>query len=397
MKKMLTWGLVVLVLMALTLMGLRAAKARREAAPAVAATTPAAPVALELTEADLTSVRRVELTRSLEISGSVKAVHSAVIKARVAAEVRHIHAREGEAVRRGQLMVEMDPTELDLKLRQADQTASSARAQLDIARRALENNRALVTQGFISTTALDTSVANEAAAQANLQATQAAVDLARKARSDASLTAPLTGIVSQRLVHPGERVGVDARLVEIVDLGQLELEAAVAPEDLGALRIGAPATLQVDGVAQPVRARVARLNPSAQAGSRAVLAYFAIEGPAGLRQGLFARGQVELERRSTLAVPQSALRLDGTKPYVLAVADGRVVRVALPAGATGEAQGISMRAVDGVLPTALPEGTRLLAGAVGSVPEGTAVRLRPAPADAPPMAAKPAANGTSAR
>jgi RND family efflux transporter MFP subunit len=369
MNKSLRWILAAAVLIVLAAVALRAVQQRRAAAPPAAPT--AAAVELELTDADLATVQRLELRRTLDISGSVKAVRSAVVKAKVAAEVRSIAAREGEPVKRGQVLVQLDTTELDWKLRQAEQTAGAARAQLDIARRTLENNRALVTQGFISATALDTAVSNEAAAQSNLQAALAAVELARKARSDAVLAAPIDGIVSQRLVQPGERVGVDARLLEIVDLSQLELEAAVPPEDVVSLQIGAPATLDVDGLDRTVTARVARIAPAAQAGSRAVMVYLAIDGHPALRQGLFARGRVELERRNERAVPASAIRTDRAQPYLLVVEGERIVRREVRPGAAGVADGVAMRAIG----DALPEGTRVLAGAVGSVREGTPVRL----------------------
>ena len=366
MKRTLPWIVSLLVVAAVGLLVARAQQSRGAAAPS---TLPVA--VLELSDADLVTVQHTELTRSLEISGSLKAVTSAAVKARVAGEVRSVAVREGETVRRGQVLVEMETTELDWRLRQAEQTASAARAQLDISRRALQNNRALVAQGFISATALDNSAANEAAAQANLQAALAAVEIARKARADAVLTAPISGIVSQRLVEPGERAGVDARLLEIVDLSRIELEAAVPADDVGALRIGASAVLRVDGMGEAIAARVARINPSAQPGSRAVMVYLAVDPHPALRQGLFARGRVELERRWVLAVPASAVRTDQARPYVLVVEGERIVRRFLDAGPIGEGAGRTLREVG----ASLPEGTRLLAGEVGAVSDGTPVRL----------------------
>jgi len=364
-------ALLVLVLAALALT--RAIVQRRAAGTAPpGVSTPA----LELADSDLVTAERIEIARALDVSGSLKAVSSAIVKARVAGEVRSIAVREGDTVRAGQVVVQMDSTEFDWRVRQADQTAQAARAQLEIARRSLENNRALVAQGFISPTALETSASNEAAAQANLQAALAAVELARKARADTALTAPISGQVSQRLVQPGERVAVDVRLLEIVDLSKIELEAAVAPEDVAQLKMGARATLAIDGVGDAIGARVARINPSAQVGSRAVMVYLAVDAHPALRQGLFARGRIEIERGTVLAVPLSALRTDQVRPYVLLVDGDKVRQRPVTPGLRGVANGTDMVAVgDAVAP-----GARVLAGSVGVVRDGTPVRVTPLPA-----------------
>ncbi len=374
MKRALKWLLPVLAVLVLAALIARAISARRGDVPPAA---PRAPLALELAPGDVVRARTVPLARTLEVSGGLKAVNSAVVKAKVAAEVKSLTVREGDTVKAGQVVGQLDPTELEWRLRQAEQTASSARAQLDIAKRTLENNRALVAQGFISPTGLETSVSNEAAAQANHAAALAAVELARKARGDAVLVAPISGMVSLRLVQPGERVSVDARLVEIVDLTRLELEAAVAPEDVVALRVGQPARLQVDGIPAPVAARVARINPSAQAGSRTIPVYLAIEPHPALRQGLFARGRIETAEQAVLAVPLSAVRSDLAQPYVLQIDGGKTVVRVVKIGASGEVDSQPWVAVGGVA-----EGAVLLAGSAGAVREGTPVRLPGAAASA---------------
>lgn len=338
---------------------------------------------LELSAIDIVPLREVELTRTLEVTGTLKAARSAFVKAKVAAELRSVSVREGDAVRAGQVIAQLETTELDWRVRQAEQTARASQAQLDIARRALENNRALVQQGFISATALDTSVSNETAAVATLEAARAAAELARKARRDAIVTAPIGGLVAQRLAQPGERVAVDSRIVEIVDLSELELEAAIAPEDIVALRTGAPAELQVDGLAEPIEAYVARLNPSAQAGSRSVAAYLKLAAHSGLRQGLFASGRVELARQRALALPEDAVRLDGARPYVLLVEDGHVRKRVVRLGARGQHEGRSMVEIAAIEGPSLADGQPMLAAAAGLVRDGTLARL---PSTAPTAA-----------
>jgi RND family efflux transporter MFP subunit len=346
--------------------------AATRAAGAASAAARSAPV-LEFTAEDVLVAEPRELSVGVELSGSVRAVNTSLVKARVAGEIVRLTVREGDAVKAGQVLVEQDAQELELRLRQAEQQLASARAQAEIAQRALANNRALVGQGFISPTALEGAVSNDAAAQAAVASAAAAVDIARKARADAVLLAPISGLVAQRLAQPGERVGVDARILEIVDLSRLELEAAMAPQDVAALRVGRPARLQVEGLAEPVRAQVARINPSAQPGSRTVPVYLALQPHPGLRQGLFATGRIEVERRRALAVPASAVRTDRPRPYVLRLDGDRVAVRTVALGARAEVDGVAWVEVT----EGLARGDRLLAERAGTVPEGRTWRMAP--------------------
>ena len=327
------------------------------------------PVSLELSATDLIAARVVDLQRTLPVSGPIKAVSSALVKAKVAGELQGLTVREGDMVRAGQVIARVDTTEYQARTRQAQQQAESAKAQVDIARRSFENNRKLVDQGFISQTALESSSAGLAAAEASYRAALAGVDVASKSLDDTLLRAPISGQVSQRLTQPGERVSIDARVLEIVDLSRLEVEASLAAADSLGVRPGQTARLSVEGSAQVLQARVARINPSAVAGSRSVLVYLSLEKTEGLRQGLFAQGGLAVGEARALALPLSAVRTDKPQPYVQWVQDGRVAHQTVELGERGDVNGVAMVAVKGIA-----EGTPVLAGSVGALRAGTAVK-----------------------
>lgn len=331
-------------------------------------------VVLTLHATDVYSVQAMELPVAIPVSGALKAVDSAVVKARIAGELQDLRVREGDAVKAGQVLARIEPTEYLARLKQAQQQAESAKGQLDIARRNFENNRSLVDQGFISKTALDTSAAALASAQATYQAAQAGAEVASKTLEDGILRAPIAGQISQRLAQPGERVGVDARIVEIVNGAKLELEAALNPADSLLVRPGQSALLRMDGSTQPVRARVARINPTANSSTRTVTAYLAIENNAGLRQGLFAQGELATgSANQALAIPLDCVRTDKPQPYVQVLRDGKVEHLPVEITQRSQWQGVTYAAVRGV-----PQDTPVLAGTLGAVRAGTPAQVAPA-------------------
>jgi RND family efflux transporter MFP subunit len=373
------WGVVAAVVALAAVGGIRAIGARRaqQEAQAALAVQRAQPT-IELAQTDVVRTDTRELRRVLPISGTIKAVNSAFVKARVPGELQDLKLREGDSVQSGQVLARIERIEGQARLNQAQEQADAAKAQIDIAERQFNNNKALVDQGFISKSALDTSLNNLTAAQATHKAALAAVDLARKTLEDTVLRAPISGVISQRLAQPGERVAVDSKILEIVDLSHLELEAMLTAADSVDLRVGQEAALQVEGTARPVSARVARINPSAQPGSRSVLAYLEVADTTGLRQGLFAQGSVTLGRSSALAVPLSAVRTDRPAPYVQLVEGGKVVHRTVQMAERGDTDKETWVAVTGV-----PVGSQVILGHVGPLREGTLVKFTGAPPPQP--------------
>ncbi|MGJ7494416.1 efflux RND transporter periplasmic adaptor subunit [Variovorax sp. RT4R15] len=389
------WTLAALVLLLIAGAVLRAVSARKaqQAAVATAAAKPAE-TEVVLSAAEVVRAGPRALAQTLPVSGTLRAVDWAVVKARVAGELMDLTVREGDTVTAGQVIARIDPVEYTSRVRQAQEQADSAAAQADVAQRTFDNNQALVDQGFISRTALDTSQSNLNAARSTHRAALAAVEVARKSLNDTVLKSPITGQVAQRLAQPGERIAVEGRVIEVVDLSRIEVEATLAAADSVAVRVGQRATLQIEGSAlaatpgeRRVDASVVRVNPSAQAGSRSVLVYLRLDSAAGFRQGLFAQGSIDVGRSTALALPLTAVRIDKPAPYVQALVDGRVVHRPVQTGQRGQLDGQTFVAVSGI-----EDGTLVVAGSIGPLREGTRVKLAaaaaaaaaPAPARAAP-------------
>ena len=393
MKRWIPWMAAAIVIVLLGGGVWRALASRQAQQKALAeAATQRAEAPLQLAADEVLRVQRRELVLGVPVSGALRAVDSAMVKARAAGELQGLTVREGDRVQAGQEIARIDPTEARARVRQAQQQADAAKAQVDINQRQYDNNRALVAQGFISSTALVTSQASLESAQSSHQAAVAAADVARKALEDTVVKSPLSGLVAQRLAQPGERVAVDARIVEVVDLTRLELEAQLPPADALAVRVGQKASLTVEGLAEPVPATVARINPSAQAGSRTVPVYLRVDArPAAapqLRQGLFVQGLLDTGRAPVLAVPLDAVRTDKPAPYLQIVKNGRVAYVEVQTGQRAQVDGQTLVAVQGV-----PEGAVVVAGRIGQLREGTAVALPSAAGGAPAPTAAQAASG----
>ncbi len=371
MKRTLKWLVPVVVVALLVAGGARTIVARRaaQAELATAAAASKAEAAVELAPSDIVAVRRITLSEGLAISGTLRAVDSAWLKARVAGELRDLKLREGDSVSAGQVIARVDPSEYRLRQQQAQRLADAASAQIDIAQRTYDNNRALVEKGFISRTALDASLATLNAAKANHEAAVAAADVAAKSVADTAIRSPIDGQIAQRLVQNGERVGVDTRVAEVLDLSRLELASAIPAADSAPVRVGQVASIRIEGSDGPIRAEVVRINPSASEASRSVPVYLRLDRVEGLRQGMFAQGRIEIARSATLALPLEAVRTDRPKPYVQLLLEDRVVHRPVRTGARGMVDGVEMVGVEG-----LAEGARVLVGSVGAIRDGTLAR-----------------------
>jgi RND family efflux transporter MFP subunit len=343
-----------------------------------AALSPAAvktnvPTALEFLDSEVVTTEPVELQQVMQLTGTLRAVDQVTVKAKVAAEVRAVMVREGESVRSGQVLVELDTSEYEARVAQARGNLNNARAQMEIATKTRDNNLALVEKGFISKNAFDNSASQYAAAKASVDSAQGALDIVLKSLNDTVSRAPISGLVSARLVQPGEKVAIDSRLLEIVNLQQLELEAAVPSSDISKVAIGQKVELRVEGLSQRFDGKVVRINPATQAGSRSVPVYVQVANPQNLlRVGMFADGRLLLSNKAgALTLPQSAVRKVNDGSFVFAIVNNKIERLPVTLGSTGLVGNDHHVEIT----SGLEVGAQVIRSDMGNLTPGTPVRI----------------------
>ena len=374
-KSRLRW--VLLLIVAAMAAGWLLLKPTKVAVPV--ATPRAAPVAatvLEFLPREVLTTEPVELHQTLALSGSLRAVQQAIVKARLAADVREVVVREGEAVKAGQVLVRMDTTEYQARVEQARGNLNAALAQRDIANKTRDNNRALLEKGFISRNAFDNAASQLAVAEANVEAARGALDQVKKLLNDTVIRAPITGLIASRSVQPGEKVSPDNRLLEIVNLDLMEMEASVPTNDIARVVVGQQVRLRIEGLPDAFSGRVTRINPATQPGSRSILVYVQIANPQHiLRVGMFAEAQLSLlTKTNVLALPQSAIHKDSNGATVYVIDNGKLLKAPVTLGIEGRSGETPLVEISG----GLAFGAQVVRSDMGNLLQGTAVRVVPA-------------------
>ena len=327
------------------------------------------PVAtLEFGASDLTTLATRAVSRSLAVSGSLVAVNQAVVKAKVAVEVRAILVREGDRVSSGQVIAKLDTVDLVSKVDQMTGARDAARAQFEIAEKNRTTNNSLLEKHFISQNAFDNVASLSSANRATLEAADAQLRMAQKALRDATVIAPIDGVIARKNAQIGEKTSIDAPLFTVVDLDSIEMQAIVPAGEVADLTRGMPAVLTVDGMdGRTFDAKINRINPATEPGTRSIVVFLTVPNPDHLlKSGMFANGSIRMAAgtpRPTL--PLAAIQNEAGLPIVWTIENGKLTRRSVVLGARDDASGIVE------IRSGVPPDTPVLASRFDSVKEGS--------------------------
>jgi RND family efflux transporter MFP subunit len=326
-----------------------------------------APVAIQAGEENIVRVKQGELVTGPLISGELRAAHAATVRAEVGGMIVHVPVEEGQRVQRGDLLGQIESHALVDARNSARSAVSSAEAALDLAHIEVGRNRDLVAAGAIAQRDLDQARTNLAAAQAQLANARASLVLAEEELDDATLRAPLTGIVSDRAVDRGDVVSAGTELFTIIDPATIRLEASVPSDQISDVRPGDAVRFTISGETETT-GRIVRITPDADPTTRQVTIFVAIPARTDrLVIGLFADGRVITRSAAGLIVPSNAVNMEGERSWVLRIREGVAERVDVTVG-------LQDRLTETLLITAgVSEGDILLRGTDQAITPGTPV------------------------
>jgi len=308
---------------------------------------------------DVWTAKPGDLIAGVPVSGTLEPGVDIKINSPAPEVLEQVLVEEGQAVGKGQVLARLYTEALA-------PAAASAQAQKRIAQADYERMQSLLKEGAVSQR--DVEVAEVA-----LRAAEAGEALAVRRLQEATIRAPVSGVIAQRLHDAGDRVKDGDQLFRLVNTRELEFEATVPSEYVADVKVGAPASLTVTGQdGKGVTARVARVNATADAATRQVKVYVKVpNGQGRIVAGLFASGRVVThEVKGALAVPAAGIRRDpqGTT-YVLVVAQGKVERRDVTLGVTDEVQGLVE------IKTGLQDGDIAIVGPVEGLKVGDLVEI----------------------
>ena len=362
-----------------------AASAPTASAAARAAAAASAPVLL-LAPEDMRTLALAALASGPVITGSIQPERRADLRAEVSAVVVQVLKENGEAVKRGELLVRLDDTAIRDSLGSADEAARASAQSLEQAERQWQRQKTLQAQGMSTTQALDDAEQRRNNAQSELSAARTRAVSARQQLQRTEVRAPFDGVVSERKASAGDTAQIGKELVKVIDPSSMRFEGLVAADRMQELRVGQAVRFRVNGYAQTdFSGTVKRLDAAANAATRQLEVLVALPpGQAPRVAGLYAEGRVEVGSRQVLLLPESCIVRHGDNAFVWRVQDRVVRKVSVQLG--------ERDARSGEVPVlaGLAAGERVLRQAGSALVDGQAVEFAPAPATpAAPASAAP--------
>lgn len=327
--------------------------------------------AILLNTTDVLAVKSGSVSSVIGFTGDLSSLNQAVISSEVDAIALKVLVSEGQFVKKGQVMAILDSTDLAQAVSQQEAILSSVKAQFELDKNKLNRQQELYKQGFISKISYDELQTNYQASLENINQQQAGLLRAKKQLAETTIKAPFDGYIYQKSIDNGQLASKNGKLFAIASLDELQLKAAIPSDYINQIKTGQDVVFSVETKDKTYTAKVTRLNPVAETGTRSYFIYVNLDNRKyQLKAGQFVRGQVILSMlNNTQYLPNDAIRKDEKGNYfVLMIENNKVIRKDIKLLLSNRVTNIS--AIGG-----LKDGDTVLAGNVLTVKPGDTVKI----------------------
>lgn len=266
----------------------------------------------------IVAVQEMEIPLQVEVTGLVAAKTKATLASKILGIVEKVQVREGHAVEQNQVLVVLEGRDLQADLAKAEAELENAKIQLARMER-LHAEDSVAQQEF------DIAKRNFKVAKARKEETLARLSYTR-------IKAPFSGLITERLIEPGEITSPGQPLLKLEDPSSLRLEVTVAESDLQVLRQGDSLMVVIDALDQtrftsPLSGTITDIVPAGDPATHSFLVKVGLPKVPGLRSGMFGRALFTRERVKTLVVPRESLVLRDELTGVFVLGPNRVVHL----------------------------------------------------------------------
>jgi RND family efflux transporter MFP subunit len=310
------------------------------------------------------------------ISGSLQPEMRADLRAEVSAMVVKVHKENGEAVRKGDVLVTLDSSVLRDNLSSAEESLRAAAQSLDGAERQYQRMKSLQAQGMVSMQGLEESEIKRNAAQSEHVASKARVAAAKQQLDRTEVRAPFNGVVSARKASAGDTAQIGKELIQVIDPSSMRFEGQVSADQMGVIKVGQRVNFRINGVVQngdqlANSGVVKRIDGAANPITRQVSVIVAINSkdrPPVV--GLYAEGVVETLSQPAVMISESSLRREGDKVFAWVLEGNKIVKRAIQLGDRDTRLG------EWVVKSGLSAGEKVLRNSSSALKDGQAFTLR---------------------
>jgi RND family efflux transporter MFP subunit len=265
--------------------------------------------------------------RFLRVTGQLTGQNDAVVAADSMGRVVSALIERGSVVKAGDVLAKLDERQPKLSLAEAEASVNLAKARLALAKNEQERNKPLAEKKAVADADYQKLLTEVAAREAELSAAEARHALAQKTLDDCVIRALFGGVVAERMVEPGEYVRADSPIARVVDLATLRLVLSVPETEVGALVIGQPVEFTTAAFpALSFTGKLKFLGAKMREASRDLVIEALVDNADGrLRPGFFCDARIRLREEKAVAVPATALRIEGTRRKVFVITRDKAI------------------------------------------------------------------------